>query len=108
MSDTWQYIPPSGEPGDENNIQRYQQLIDVIRNRVTTRAFRPDQVIPEEHYQLIMEAARHAPSGANAQPWHYVIVTDQALKQTIADYFVAEQRRRAQLKMKFPTPPRVT
>jgi len=25
-------------------------------------------VVPREHYDLILEAARHAPSGANAQP----------------------------------------
>ncbi len=104
MTDKWQYQPPSGEPGDESNTQRYQHLIDVIRNRVTTRAFRPDQTIPREHFELILDAARHAPSGANSQPWHYIVVTEQEIKQQIADYFVAEQRRRAKLKMKFPTP----
>src|SRR3970040_2016118 len=53
---------------------------------------------------MILEAARHAPSGANAQPWHYIVVTDPATKKKIADYFVDEQRHRAKLKMKFPTP----
>jgi len=104
MSEKWQYQPPGGEPGDEENMRRYQEFIDIVRNRVTTRAFRPGQSIPREHYELILEAARHAPSGANAQPWHYLIVTDKGLKQQIAAYFVAEQRRRAKLKMKFPTP----
>ena len=61
-------------------------------------------MVPEEHYDLILEAARHAPSGANSQPWHYIVVTEPELKRTIADYFVAEQRQRAKLKMKFPTP----
>ena len=53
---------------------------------------------------MVLEAARHAPSGANAQPWHYIVVTDPAVKKTIADYFVEEQRKRAKMKMKFPTP----
>lgn len=78
--------------------------MDIVRNRMTTRAFDPAFVVPEAHYELILEAARHAPSGANAQPWHYIVVTDPAIKKTIADYFVAEQRARAKLKMKFPTP----
>jgi nitroreductase len=47
---------------------------------------------------------RYAPSGANTQPWHFIIVTDQALKAEIAAYFRAEQQARAKLKMKFPTP----
>ena len=84
--------------------QRYDALMEVIRNRMTTRQFDPSYVVPREHYDLILEAARHAPSGANAQPWHYIVVTEPQTKKKIADYFVAEQRRRAKLKMKFPTP----
>jgi len=83
---------------------RCQALLEVMRNRLTTRQFDPGCVVPREHYDLILEAARHAPSGANAQPWHYIIVTDPETKKRIADYFVEEQRRRAKLKMKFPTP----
>ena len=87
-----------------NQRERYDALMDVVRNRMTTRQFDPNYVVPWEHYELILEAARHAPSGANAQPWHYIIVTRPELKKAIDDYFVAEQRTRAKLKMKFPTP----
>lgn len=91
-------LPPIG------SRERYDALMQVIRNRVTVRAFDPDFEVPKEHYELILEAARHAPSGANAQPWHFICVSDTALKKEIASYFVEEQRRRAKLKMKFPTP----
>jgi nitroreductase len=86
------------------NIDRYQALMDVVRSRMTTRAFRPDIAVPREHIEMVLEAARHAPSGANAQPWHYIVVTDAAVKKQIADYFVVEATKRAKLKMKFPTP----
>jgi len=86
------------------NLARYESLMDVVRGRLTTRAFRPDVAVPREHMEMVMEAARHAPSGANAQPWHYIVVTDPQVKQQIADYFVAEATNRAKLKMKFPTP----
>ena len=86
------------------NIARYQALMDVVRSRMTTRAFRPDIAVPREHIEMVLEAARHAPSGANAQPWHYIVVTDAGVKKQIADYFVAEATKRAKLKMKFPTP----
>ena len=104
MGQDWTYEPPRGEPGDAASRARYEQLLEIVRNRVTTRAFDPTFVVPREHYELILEAARHSPSGANAQPWHYIVVEAQETKQRIADYFVAEQRRRAKLKMKFPTP----
>jgi 5,6-dimethylbenzimidazole synthase len=77
--------------------------MEVVRNRMTNRAFAPLDV-PRAHFELILEAARHAPSGANAQPWHYVIVTAPAVKQTIGQCFVEEQQRRARLRMGFPTP----
>ena len=82
---------------------RYRALMAVVRDRMTSRLFKPGAV-PREHYEMILEAARHAPSGANAQPWHFIVVTRPEIKQEIADYFVAEQRRRAKMKMKFPTP----
>jgi nitroreductase len=83
---------------------RYEALMEVVRDRMTVRAFDPAIGVPREHYDLILEAARHSPSGANAQPWHFIVVTEQALKQEIMEYFRAEQLRRAKLKMKFPTP----
>jgi nitroreductase len=83
---------------------RYDALMEVVRSRVTVRAFDPDCVVPREHYDMILEAARHSPSGANAQPWHFIVVTDAALKRSIMEYFREEQVARAKLRMKFPTP----
>jgi len=82
----------------------YDRLMDVVNYRITTRQFDSGYEVPKEHYELILEAARQAPSGANSQPWHYIIIRDAVMKQQIADYFVEEQRARARLKMKFPTP----
>ncbi len=89
---------------DFTDRTKYDALMDVARNRLTTRAFDPSYAVPRDHYEMILEAARHAPSGANAQPWHFIVVTDHELKAKIAAYFREEQVRRAKLKMKFPTP----
>jgi 5,6-dimethylbenzimidazole synthase len=83
--------------------RRYEALMEVVRGRMTNRAFAP-HAVPREHFELILEAARHAPSGANAQPWHFIVVTDPAVKQTIGQCFVDEQQHRARLRMGFPTP----
>jgi len=87
-----------------NQKDRYDALMEVIQSRMTNRAFDPDYVIPKEHYEMILEAARHAPSGANAQPWHYIIVTDPEMKEHLGQRFMDEQQERAKLRMKFPTP----
>jgi len=83
--------------------ERYEALMDVVRGRMTNRAFAPAD-IPREHFEQILEAARHAPSGANAQPWHFVVVTNPEVKQAIGQCFVDEQQARAKLRMGFPTP----
>lgn len=82
----------------------YDALLEVAKSRMTVRAFDPSFVVPREHYERILEAARHSPSGANTQPWHFIVVTDPALKTSIMEYFREEQVARAKLKMKFPTP----
>ena len=83
--------------------ERYEALMEVVRSRMTNRAFTPSE-IPKEHFELVLEAARHGPSGANCQPWHYIIVTNPTIKQEIGQLFVEEQQTRAALKMGFPTP----
>jgi len=83
---------------------KYDALMEVVRSRMTVRAFDPAGTVPREHYEMILEAARHSPSGANAQPWHFIVITDQELKRKITEYFRDEQVARARLKMKFPTP----
>ena len=96
-------MPADTATANFNNVARYEALMDVARNRMTNRAFAPWEV-PREHFEMILEAARHAPSGANAQPWHYIVVTDAEVKQTIGQCFVDEQQNRARLRMGFPTP----
>lgn len=87
-----------------NQVDRYHAFLEVAKSRMTNRAFEPDYVVPTEHYQMILEAARHAPSGANAQPWHYIIITDPHMKARLGQRFMDEQQERAKLGMKFPTP----
>jgi len=39
--------------------------------------------VPREAITRILEAGRHAPSGANRQPWRYVVIDDPATKKAI-------------------------
>ena len=87
-----------------NNLRRYNALMDVIQSRMTNRAFVPGYNVPREHFEMIIEAARHGPSGANAQPWHYIIVNDSTVREALTKCFLEEQQHRAKLRMGFPTP----
>ena len=53
---------------------------DVIRTRRSIRAYRPDPVEPDK-LDRILQAGRLAPSACNLQPWHFVVITDPALRK---------------------------
>ena len=56
---------------------------EAIEKRRSIRRFKPDPV-PKECINELLDAARLAPSGCNAQPWRFRIVTEQAAKSELA------------------------
>lgn len=56
--------------------------IDAIWQRRSVRRFRPDPV-PADLLEAVLEAGTKAPSGGNVQPWEFIVITDEALKQRI-------------------------
>lgn len=58
------------------------EVLRTIRNRRTTRRFKP-KPIDTEMLQSILEAGRWAPSFSNLQPWKFVVVKDQTLKDAL-------------------------
>ena len=57
---------------------------DAIEARRSIRKFKPDPV-PDEHITALLEAARLAPSGCNAQPWRFKVVKDMETRRRLAD-----------------------
>jgi len=55
---------------------------EVIRTRRSIREFRPDP-IPDEVLKRALDAARIAPSGSNRQPWRFILVRDEGLKEKL-------------------------
>ena len=62
-----------------------------MRRRRTVRDFSPDPV-PLDIVDAAIEAAGTAPSGANRQPWAFVVVSDPVLKHRIREAAEAEER----------------
>ena len=51
------------------------ETLETMWRRRSIRKYKPD-AIPEEHLNLILEAARRAPTGANRQSWRMIVVRD--------------------------------
>jgi len=62
----------------------YDSFLELIKNRRSIRRFKPDPV-PEEYVDKIIEAARWAPSGANSQPWEFIVIKDKKLRDRIVE-----------------------
>jgi nitroreductase len=75
----------------EESRARVRALRDLLRRRRSVRAFAPDPV-PLDLVDTAIEAAGSAPSGANRQPWRFVVVRDPETKRRIREGAEAEER----------------
>ncbi len=72
-------------------------LYKTIFNRRDTRSeFLPDPV-SDEMLKRILTAAHHAPSVGFMQPWDFIIVRDQAIRQQIKDAFEIAHNEAAEM-----------
>lgn len=68
-------------PEDEMR-RRAAEFYADIRRRRTVREF-SDCPVPRDVIESCLRTAGTAPSGANRQPWHFVVVSDPAVKRRI-------------------------
>ena len=57
-------------------------FLELAQKRHSTRKFKPTPIAPED-IRKILEAGRWAMSGANAQPWEFVVIDDPVVKERI-------------------------
>lgn len=72
--------------------RRAKQFYDAMKTRRSVRDFSPEP-IPDELLDFAIATAGTAPSGANRQPWRFVVVKDPAVKRRIRE--AAEEEERA-------------
>jgi nitroreductase len=58
------------------------EVLNAIKNRRTIRRFKSTP-IEKEKLLTILEAGRWAPSFSNLQPWRFIVIKDQVLKNAI-------------------------
>jgi len=86
------FIPLEFERLDADEARRrVREFRDRVRRRRTVREFSPEAV-PLDLIRAAIEAAGTAPSGANRQPWRFVLVGDPAIKTQIREAAEAEER----------------
>ena len=75
---------------DLDAVENARSFRDLMSGRRTVRSF-SDRPVPPALIESCIAAAGTAPSGANRQPWHFVVVTDPDLKRGIREAAEAEE-----------------
>lgn len=80
---------------DRHSASQQRETLEAfhrrIRQRRSVRHFSPEP-IPLDLIETAIRCAATAPSGANQQPWRFVVVSDPELKRQIREAAEAEER----------------
>lgn len=79
------------ELGSGEQLKRADEFFEILSRRRTVREY-SDRDVPIELIEKAVATAGTAPSGANMQPWRFVVVRDPAIKSKIREAAEKEER----------------
>ncbi len=83
MNDRYPFLPLEfAEQDSTEMLAAAKSFYQHVKQRRTVREF-SDRPVPREIINNALLAAGTAPSGANMQPWHFVVVSNPTVKQQI-------------------------
>jgi len=77
------------KPEDQHYLGK--GFLERMKQRRSVRHFSPEPV-PLDLIELAIKAASTAPSGANQQPWRFVVIRDPEVKRSIREAAEAEEK----------------
>lgn len=75
----------------EEQLRRSRAFYEAMRSRRTVRSFSPEP-LPYEVIENAIKVAGSAPSGANQQPWKFVVVSNPEIKRRIREAAETEEK----------------
>lgn len=85
-------LPDRAELSDDAMLTGAQSFYDTMKRRHTVRDF-SDRPVAREVIEECIRSAGTAPSGANHQPWHFVAISDSAIKKRVRKEAEEEERK---------------
>ena len=70
-----------------------RELLKAIHSRRSVRVYKTGKVT-DEQLERILEAARWAPSGANSQPWEFIVTRDKKKMKKVREIYLNEWKQR--------------
>lgn len=85
-------LPDRSDYDDTTMQAEAERFYAHVRTRHSIRDY-TDRPVPKEVIEACIRAAGTAPSGANQQPWHFVAISDPAMKSKIRAAAEAEEEK---------------
>ncbi|MBJ6370203.1 nitroreductase family protein [Sedimentitalea arenosa] len=85
-------LPDRADMSDVQMQAESTSFLDRMRTRHSVRDY-VDRPVPREIIETCLRTAGSAPSGANHQPWHFVAISNPAIKQRIREEAEEEERK---------------
>jgi nitroreductase len=63
-----------------------QPILDAFNFRHACKEFDASKQIPKEEFELILESARLSPSSFGFEPWHFIVVQDKTLRESLKQH----------------------
>jgi len=64
-------------------------FLDLAKKRFSARKY-TDKPVEKDKILAVLEAGRVAPSAVNNQPWHFIVITEEKMRQKMADVYHRE------------------
>lgn len=68
-------------------------FLDLANNRYTTKEYNPELKIKEDKIQALKEILRMSPSSINSQPWKFIFISDEDMKNRLASVSLFNDQR---------------
>lgn len=63
----------------------HEELLSALNWRYATKRFDPSRKLAKEHWTVLEEVLRLAPSAYGVQPWKFIVVEDPDLRKTLRE-----------------------
>lgn len=84
-------LPNYTEHPPQEMLERATAFYEMIKSRRTVREF-SERPVDQKIIEQCLLAAGTAPNGANKQPWHFAVISDQEIKSKIREAAEEEER----------------
>ena len=69
-----------------------EAIRDLLKRRYACRDYDPNRQISDQDFHLILEAGQLAPSSYGFEPWHFLVIESESLKQALAPIALGAQK----------------